>query len=106
MSKITPGPWRISVCPMLEVSHLESSSVGRVFAEFDCGCKPPHGKAFKEIPYSRADARLISAAPDLLDIAMRWAALDGGAWNVTRYEHEKATLLDDTRAAIAKAEGR
>lgn len=44
------------------------------------------------------------AAPDLLSIAKRWAALDGGAWHAERHAREKDELLADTRAAIAKAE--
>lgn len=46
-----------------------------------------------------------AVAPDLLSIARRWAALDGGVWNVQRYAIEKAELLADTKAAIAEAEG-
>ena len=46
---------------------------------------------------------LILAAPELLSIAMRWAALDAGAWNGVRHAYEKTELLADTRAAIAKA---
>jgi hypothetical protein len=42
---------------------------------------------------------------ELLSIAWRWAALDGGAGNVARYESERAELLADTTAAISKALG-
>jgi hypothetical protein len=51
------------------------------------------------------NARLIAAAPELLAIAQRWGALDGGAWHVERHAAEKAELLADTRGAIAKATG-
>jgi hypothetical protein len=51
-----------------------------------------------------ATARLIIAAPELLSIAARWAALDGGAWNVQRHAAEKAELLADTKAIIARIE--
>jgi hypothetical protein len=50
-------------------------------------------------------ARLIAAAPKLLSLAKRWAALDGGAWHVGRHAQDKAELLAETLAAIAKAEG-
>jgi hypothetical protein len=50
-------------------------------------------------------ARLIAATPELLSIAERWAALDGGAWHVQRHANEKAELLADTAAVIAKATG-
>lgn len=49
-----------------------------------------------------ANAHLIAAAPDLLGIARRWAALDG-QWHPDHYESEKAELLIDTNAVIAKA---
>lgn len=52
---------------------------------------------------------LIAAAPKLLAVARRWAALDAGSWHGSwhqeRYASEKAELLSDTRAAIARAEG-
>lgn len=47
----------------------------------------------------------IRSEPDLLSIAKRWIALDGGTWNVERHAREKAELLKDTAAAIAKASG-
>ncbi len=53
---------------------------------------------------SRDALPLIIAAPDLLSIARRWAALDGGAWHVERHAAEKQELLADTRAAISKAQ--
>lgn len=52
-----------------------------------------------------ANARLIAAAPDLLNIARRWAALEGGSWNTERLARETDALLADTVAAIAKATG-
>ena len=39
---------------------------------------------------------------DLLPILSRWGALDGGVWNVERYNLERITLLADTHAALAK----
>lgn len=53
---------------------------------------------------AEANARLIAAAPDLLSIARRFVALDGGAWNVARHAAEKQELLAEACAAIAKAE--
>ena len=40
----------------------------------------------------------------LFDIAKRWAALDGGSWNIDRHAREKSELLADTKALIAKME--
>ncbi len=49
-----------------------------------------------------ADANLLAASWELLSIARRWAALDAGSWAVARHANEKAELLRDTRAIIAK----
>lgn len=54
---------------------------------------------------AEANARLIASVTDLLSLAERWVALDAGAWAVGRYAAEKAQLVADTRAAIAKATG-
>jgi len=54
---------------------------------------------------AEANAYLIAESPTLLSLAERWAALDGGAWAVDRHAREKAELLADTRAAIARAKG-
>ncbi len=49
--------------------------------------------------------RLHDAAQELLSIARRWVALDGGSWHVVRHASDKAQLLADTAAVIAKTEG-
>lgn len=41
---------------------------------------------------------------ELLNIAKRWAALDGGLWHVERHAREKSELLADTKALISKVE--
>ena len=53
--------------------------------------------------FDEDQARLIAAAPKLLSIAQRWAALDGGVWHAQRYISERADLLEATRVTIAKA---
>lgn len=63
----------------------------------------PEGMTVAELPH--CSAALLGTSPDLLSIAQRWAALDGGAWAVERHAREKAELLTDTRAAIARAKG-
>lgn len=97
MSAHTPGPWlgRPDHDPILIQG---ANDVGLSIA-FACGGGSPRREEFM------ANARLIAAAPELLSIAERWAALDGGAWHVQRHASEKAELLADTAAAIAKATG-
>lgn len=51
-------------------------------------------------------ANLIASAPDLLSVAKRWAVLDAGGWRPDRCAADKAQLIVDTLAAIAKAEGK
>lgn len=48
----------------------------------------------------------VKETAELLSLLQRWAALDAGAWLVERHADEKARLLADTRAAIAKAENK
>jgi len=50
-----------------------------------------------------ANARLITAAPDLLEIARELAAWEE---DPDRYAGDLADLAHDARAAIAKAEGK
>ena len=71
-----------------------------------CGCNPAWTACIEmllECGWKGPDE--LRAAPDLLSIARRWAALDAGAWHADRHTDEKAQLLADTRAAIAKATG-
>lgn len=94
-AKHTPGPWRLS--------HNES---GAFAIEDDnriailCSRAPWDHRAAESI----ANGRLMTAAPELLSIARRWAALDAGGWHPDRHAADKAELLAATRAAIAKAE--
>lgn len=83
----TPGPWEA-----INGDHVRDAN-GIVICEIrEMG-----------ILEHAANANLIATAPDLLSIARRWAALDGGAWHAERHASEKAELLADTLAAIAKA---
>lgn len=93
----TPGPWEIvdrwppNGCgAQIWGSGVHIASLTRALD------KPPVQKF--------ADAQLIAAAPALLSIAKRWAAIDGGSWHPERHAREKAELLADTLAAIAQAE--
>jgi hypothetical protein len=112
----TPGPWQY--VPSTD-HHGPYITTGADFtygdiADFYVMSKPDwpstlNGGPSKPVPHqgdaADANARLAAAAPDLLSIAQRWAALDGGSWHVQRYAREREELLADTRAVIAKAEG-
>lgn len=80
----TPGPWT-----------AEKSQDGTMWVHAN--------RAHVAETVGKFNASLIAAAPDLLSIARRWAALDGGSWHVERHASDKKELLADTNAAIAKA---
>lgn len=92
MQKHTPAPWTFR-----EVRH--SNVPGQRAFTIDLN---EDQEQVVDWVYEEADAKLIAAAPDLLSIALRWAALDG-QWHPDRYESEKAELLRDTKAIVAKA---
>ena len=92
--KHTPGPWSIETedeyCGQIDAANGEIVGV------------------FVEDP-NEHDARLIAAAPELLD-ALKYAtdALSGGLWDYGpgQDEHEKCNeVLESCRAVIAKATG-
>lgn len=110
MSEHTPGPWEF-----LEAGDTESEfNVGRALTISEGSA--PHNDIANVYSCSDAtvsitreqaiaNAHLIAAAPNLLAIARRWAALDGSSWHVDRHARYKAELLADTGDVIAKATG-
>lgn len=88
----TPAPWTVR-----EVTHSNVPGQRAFAIDFN-----EDQEQVVDWVYEEADAKLIAAAPDLLSIALRWAALDR-QWHPDRYESEKAELLRDTKAAVAKA---
>lgn len=95
----TPGPWKVyRTTDGIAIIGIGDADGG--------GVTDPNFGLWRTGKEREANARLIASAPDLLNIARRWAALDGGAWAVERHAREKAELLNDTLVAIDKAEGR
>lgn len=84
-TKHTPGPWRADRRSIL------AGNV-RCIAEVYSG-------AAESLAQADANKRLIAAAPDLLDVVIRLLREDAdGEFTIG--------LIEDARAAIAKAEGR
>lgn len=65
----------------------------------------------KRISKGTRDAYVQAMQEDVIDalrarvavlegLLRRWDAIDGGLWNVARYEMEKAELMRDTKAAL------
>ena len=85
----TPGPWRWT---NTGYRHLKTNA-GADVHDFGCGCCSCTGDL------SDADARLIAAAPELLE------ALESMVEMVEMNGFGKAYAMDIARAAIAKARG-
>lgn len=94
--KHTPGPWftkREGFSTVYVEARLRQGVIQEVAA-----CGPTEAGQDQQ----EANARLIAAAPDLLSIAQRFLALDA-QWHPERHAAEKAELITEARAAIAKA---
>ena len=103
MSAHTPGPWRITdrYGVLTDQVGIDGRTVCTVWARQQ-GHRPS-GVDTEPWPEGEANARLIAAAPELLD-ALR-AAVDlygkpGGPWNVPG---SVGTWIEQARAAIAAA---
>jgi len=105
-SKYTPGPWdwpkgsitvrgpkpeNIKICDMSSVVAT---------------C-PPYSLSVSE---QEANARLIAAAPELLDVASRWISCLTSLAEGNPSKHYRGllqtTIMHDMKQAIAKAEGK
>ncbi len=110
MSGFTPGPWQMSGCryKWRHPDHdqvLDSHAVG---PDSDPVCLVFYTSKYHA--EQLANARLIAAAPDLLDLAKDMAAFvkhwqDDGLCNLKPTPESLATAAERLRAAIAKATG-
>jgi hypothetical protein len=96
MSKYTPAPWHYQ-----EKSDAYTHIVRDADNRYVCGCsQDSSGNA-------EANARLVAAAPDLLEAAKKLIeGAESEGWDRTRGTDEPRTGISELRAAIAKAECR
>jgi hypothetical protein len=93
MSKHAPGPWMIDGNDISPEAHLELSICCMQPADFDAS----NAKSWVYGDATKANARLIAAAPDLLEAleaCLDYGSLTGAEW-----------VLEKARAAIARARG-
>jgi len=98
--KHTPGPWHVGTQP--DTFHTIFSESGRMRLEKEGTCLYPVAKTIDfEGEDGEANARLIAAAPELLETCkmMLWL-IESEQWE-KRFDGETTIL----RTAIAKAEG-
>ena len=109
MSRRTPGPWRFTPGPWVASGDADRDTV-----YVDTRTTRPDGYRIiaqlgNSTPRREADARLIAAAPELLDVA-ELAAIRGRGdpASVPHLELVGAVkrLAEHARTAIAKVEGR
>lgn len=97
MSKHThyPGPWNVSEGDGFRIEQEDMGGIAYVI-------EPPHGGNREDADFAiaRATARLIAAAPSLLDALKD---LVGLAEMRGAHLHEYTAALDAARAAIEKA---
>lgn len=95
--KYTPGPWRVAPCTLEGAGTLRRDIVSDG-AEFS--------PAYVGGDILEDDARLIAAAPDMLEALRAVAPLIGGVLGRMRYSvPADATILPMISAAILKATG-
>lgn len=101
-TKHTPGPWEVGPVDDTVVTHVGADGVRLVVAEIDGDYNQP-----ETWPIMEANARLIAAAPELLDFARQiFVAKDNGLLTLdTPADETLANVLSRGRAAILKATG-
>lgn len=92
MGKHTPGPWRACTWDPMERAHVHADDPQ------ESGCT-----ARFDLPRNAADARLMAAAPELLEALEEMAAAHQ---RVDPHHEDTCSNCIRARAAIAKAEGR
>lgn len=97
-AKHTPGPWRLRAAAGSRSLWRIVNAAGRVIGTIS--------RPFQGVDAADADARLIAAAPELLEALQ--AAYDALAISYPLHScdmDKRGAILGQARAAIAKAEG-
>lgn len=110
MSKYTPGPWKVGAkfdtgsasTSGVEISDIENSETVAVAVE---GNDSGGIYTYQEV---LANARLIAAAPELLEALINGAEIANRVYQMGDAEVRRALvgIYELNRAAIAKAEGK
>jgi hypothetical protein len=102
MGEHTKGPWRIAYTDGSGPEYITANDVSLVTLRWGCSCCKNTITEFSELSAEeQANARLIAAAPDLLDACKRLLEVEPP--RLTTGEERETFRL--ALAAIAKAEG-
>ena len=114
MSKHTPGPWHAVAREVLEDGSVYPAHIASDARESQvCLLESPYiadlaqnepGSLWDTSPRKEADARLLTAAPDLLEALSAMTALAEGPTGGVSVA-DKREVIAQARAAIAKAVG-
>ena len=101
MSEHTPGPWEPSSGPYI----VGATGEGAMFSGGDWNIFPPYGESGPvAVVNGGENARLIAAAPDLLEALED--LISDAELQMNNPSHHMPFSLPKARAAIAKATGR
>ena len=106
----TPGPWIVSRGPLTLCEPLDRSKLSELHVDAEGGgvalvCHRGSSPFSAAYPQREANARLIAAAPDLLELA-RLVVDYFGEDELDPFLDADIRLRDTARTLIAKAEGR
>lgn len=102
MSKHTPGPWRARIIPIhQDTIPIEATDAEALVARVNGFPKTP-AYAGSGTDDPNANARLIAAAPDLLEALQ---ALMGTCCHLIAWERKWPNVVAKCKAAVAKAVG-
>lgn len=105
MNKHTPGPWLLRTAPTSAgLCHIVSAADWRGAFIYGDGIRKGFDDALPKAQELAANARLIAAAPDLLEAAIQAEKVIDILW-VSHHSNRTDAALDLLRAAIAKATG-
>lgn len=97
-TKHTPGPWRVSTSNRYAVNDF-----GRGIATTHGTDDANYSEFFPSTEEAAANARLIAAAPELLEALNGFEPVD--VVNFARWMERYQVAMNNARAAIAKATG-
>lgn len=101
----TPGPWRVGKRGAIQNAVLDGRAVPYPVIPIEGAEAAVYAPSTS--PNAEANARLIAAAPDMLAALKAWHAFMSEGWITNNNEDPEAlALLQQSKAAIAKAEGR